>query len=76
MSLKLSFGVSKQVQHKSDCATIEDGLSLQIFDYDRRGTILCSENKEADQLRSYCAADLRLCFLICKKNGFLMTWLI
>ena len=23
---------------------------------------LCSENKEADQLRSYCAADLHLCF--------------
>ena len=30
-----------------------------------------SENKGADQLRSYCAADLRLCFHICKKkNGF------
>ena len=27
---------------------------------------LCSENKEADQLRSYCAADLHLCFCICK----------
>ena len=24
-----------------------------------------SENKGADQLRSYCAADLRLCFRIC-----------
>ena len=23
---------------------------------------LCSENKGADQLRSYCEADLRLCF--------------
>ena len=23
---------------------------------------LCSENKDADQLSSYCAADLRLCF--------------
>ena len=29
---------------------------------------LCSENKGADQLRSYCAADLRLCFRICKKR--------
>ena len=28
---------------------------------------LCSENKEADQLLSYCAADLHLCFRICKK---------
>ena len=29
-----------------------------------------SENKGADQLRSYCAADLRLCFRICKKSVF------
>ena len=29
-----------------------------------------SENKGADQLRSYCAADLRLCFRICKKTVF------
>ena len=27
---------------------------------------LCSGNKGADQLRSYCEADLRLCFRICK----------
>ena len=33
---------------------------------------LCSENKGADQLHSYCAADLHLCFRICKKNGFLI----
>ena len=30
---------------------------------------LCSENKGADQLRSYCAADLRLCFCICKNEA-------
>ena len=29
-----------------------------------------SEIKGADQLRSYCAADLRLCFRICKKPVF------
>ena len=29
---------------------------------------LCSENKGADQLRRYCAADLRLCFHICKSR--------
>ena len=29
-----------------------------------------SENKGADQLRSYCAADLRLCFRKCKKPVF------
>ena len=33
---------------------------------------LCSENKEADQLHSYCAADLHLCFRICKKLVFLL----
>ena len=27
----------------------------------------CSENKDADQLRGYREADLRLCFRICKK---------
>ena len=26
----------------------------------------CNENKGADQLRSYCEADLRLCFRLCK----------
>ena len=31
---------------------------------------LYSENKGADQLRSYCAADLRLCFRICKNPVF------
>ena len=36
----------------------------------------CSENKGADQLRGYREADLRLCFRICKKAGFLATWLI
>ena len=35
-----------------------------------------SENKGADQLRGYHEADLRLCFRICKKSGFLMTRLI
>ena len=33
----------------------------------------CCENKGADQLRSNHAADLRLCFRIFKKAGFLMT---
>ena len=36
----------------------------------------CSENKGPDQLHSYCEADLRICFLICKTLGFLMTRLI
>ena len=32
---------------------------------------LCSENKDADQLRGNREADLRLCFRICKKADFL-----
>ena len=35
-----------------------------------------SENKGADQLSSYCEADLRLCFGICENNGFLMARLM
>ena len=31
---------------------------------------LCSENKDADQLRGYRKADLRLCFRICKMLVF------
>ena len=30
----------------------------------------CSENKGADQLRSYCEADLRLCFRITNNPVF------
>ena len=33
----------------------------------------CSENKGADQLRSYCEADLRLCFRICRLLVFPCT---
>ena len=33
----------------------------------------CSENKGADQLRSYCEADLRLCFRLCKLLVFSCT---
>ena len=35
----------------------------------------CSENKDADMLRGYREADLRLCFRICKNAGFLTTLL-
>ena len=37
---------------------------------------LCSENKDADQLRSYYEADLRLCFRICRLSVFPMRLLI
>ena len=31
---------------------------------------LCNEKKGTDQLCSYCAADLHVCFHICKKQVF------
>ena len=34
---------------------------------------LCSENKDADQLRGYREADLRLCFRPCKLLVFSRT---
>ena len=47
---------------------------LKICVYEVEGLYYpCSENKGADQLRGYREADLRLCFRICKKNGFLIT---
>ena len=41
------------------CIEVEEGLHCP-----------CSENKGADQLCSYCTADLRLCFCICKSFAF------
>ena len=40
------------------------GLKFQIKKVDGL-YYLCSENKGADQLCSYCEADLRLCFRVC-----------
>ena len=37
---------------------------------------LCSETKGTDQLCSFHAADLHLCFHICKKADFLMMQFI
>ena len=37
---------------------------------------MCSENKGADQLRSYCEADLHLCFHIGRLLVFLMQRLM
>ena len=53
------------------CTAIDDGKKLEISDLGSRLYYPCSENKGADQLR-----DLRLCFRICKKVGFLTTRLI
>ena len=48
---------------------IARGLKFQIKEV--KGLYYpCSKNKGADQLSSYCAADLRPCFRICKKLVF------
>ena len=60
---------SDQVGHKLACTITADGKRLEILDLESRGIVLrymCSENKGADQLRSYCEADLRLCFRLCR----------
>ena len=45
------------------------GLKFWIYEEEEL-YYLRSENKGADQLHSNCAADLRLCFRICKKPVF------
>ena len=46
----------------------DNGWKLEILDLISRGSVTvyypCSENKGADQLPSYCKADLHLCFRI------------
>ena len=50
-----------QVRYKPDCTGTDKRLEILEEFYN-----LCSENKGADQLRSYCEADLRLCFRLCR----------
>ena len=57
------FGVSNQVQPQK----MARGLKFRIKE--EEGLYYpSSENKGADQLRRYCANDLRLCFRICIKR--------
>ena len=46
------------------------GLQVRIYEEERL-YYLCSENKDVDQLCSYCTAELHLCFRICRYVGFL-----
>ena len=67
---KQVFGASDQVRHKPGCTTTEDGWRLEILDLGSRGIVLSVyiKDKGADQLCSYSAADLRLCFRIAKSR--------
>ena len=50
----------------------KNARALYLLDLESRGTYYpCSENKSADLFRSYCDADLRLCFRL---RRFLVLW--
>ena len=59
--------VLRGLRHKMGFTATEDDKKLEISDLERN---LCSYNKAAGQLRSYRAADPRLCFRICKNQVF------
>ena len=49
------------------CTVTEDGWRLEILDLESKELYYpCIETKDADQLRSYCEADLRFCFRLCR----------
>ena len=51
--------------------SLKQARSLKFRNYEEEKLYCwCCENKDADQLCSYCTADLRLCFRICEKSGF------
>ena len=67
------FGVSDHVRHKPAYSPTEKARIFKFWVYVEQVLILYvlySENKGADQLRSYCEADLRLCFRIGKNPVF------
>ena len=52
---------------------VQSHMKVRILKFCIEEELYCpsSENKGADQLRSYCEADLRLCFGIAKNPVFL-----
>ena len=51
--------VSKEVRHKPEFKSAEDGLRLEILNFQKEGLYYqCSKNKGVDQLHGYLAADL------------------
>ena len=54
---------SDQVRHKPRCTSTEDGSRLEILDLESRGIVLSVQRK---QRCTYCEADLRLCFRLCR----------
>ena len=62
---KSVFGVSDQVQRKPPSEKKATSLEFRTFEEEKL-YYPCSENKGADQLCSFCTADLRLCFRVGK----------
>ena len=74
---KLVFVVSDQVRQKRAVQPQKMASGLKFWITVVEGPYYpYSENKGADQLRSYCAADMHLCFRIMQKSGFVITRLI
>ena len=67
MRENLSFGCDTNLGVQSQ--KMARGLEFRIKEVESL-CYLCSQNKGADQLSSYCAADLRLCYCICKYPVF------
>ena len=66
------FGVSDQVDTNRAVKSQKMVRSLKFWIKKEDGShYLCSEDKGADQLCSYCTADLRLCFCKSKNPVFL-----
>ena len=57
--------INRAVQSKTKPSSLKFWMQVEEELYNQ-----CIENKDADQLRSYCEADLRLCFRIGKNTVF------
>ena len=58
--------VSDQVDTNWPVQSQKQARSLNKMEEEEGLYYPCSENKGADQLRSYCEADLCLCFCLCR----------
>ena len=64
---KPTIWVSEQVNTNQPIQSQKQGRNLKFrIKVEKRLYYPCRENKGADQLRSHCEADLRLCFRLCK----------
>ena len=83
LDILVNISVSEQLHEKTNNLGFRPGLTeTGLYNHRRRFWIKkdeeflyypCSKNKGANQLRSYCEADLRLCFRICSLLVFLCS---